>query len=455
MLPQLPAFPFLPTFERLALALGVGLLVGLERERRGKDAGLRTFAFVALLGGLGGLSGDRFSLLTLVLVGGLVVILNLHAMQADQRTELTTSAALLVTTFAGILCGEGHRLTPSALGVVTIALLAWKGPLSGFSRTLTETELRSAILLGILAFVIYPALPEGAVDRWGLIEPRAALVIVILIAAIGFLNYVLLKLYGARGIELSGFLGGLVNSTVTAAEMAGRVREAAGLAGISYLGILFATAAMIVRNAVLLGLLAPWALGSAWLSFALMLAVGLAFTLVRRASARSSPDMPQLQLASPFSITGAVKLGLLFLALQVAGGLAQRTLGVTGFYAVSLIGGLLSSSSAVASAASLTAHGNVSPGVAGLAALLASMTSALVSLPLVARLSRNSRLTRRLALVLGLMVLAGLLGAYGQSWWRDRRAQVPPSGKPVPSLPQNPPASPAQPAPRVPPAGLR
>jgi uncharacterized membrane protein (DUF4010 family) len=433
----------------------VGLLIGLERERRGKDAGLRTFAFVALFGGLGGLSGDSFSLLALVLVGVLVVILNLHAMQADHRTELTTSAALLVTTFAGILCGEGHRLTPSALGVVTVALLAWKGPLSGFSRTLSETELRSAILLGILAFVIYPALPEGAVDRWGLIEPRAALVIVILIAAIGFLNYVLLKLYGARGIELSGFLGGLVNSTVTAAEMAGRVREAAGLAGISYLGILFATVAMIVRNAVLLALLAPLALGSAWLSFALMLAVGLAFTLVRRAAAWPSQDLPQLQLASPFSITGAVKLGLLFLTLQVAGGLAQRTLGVTGFYAVSLIGGLLSSSSAVASAASLAAHGNVSPRVAGLAALLASMTSALVSLPLVARLSRDGRLTRRLALVLGGMVLAGLLGAYGQSWWRDRRPPLPPPAKPalnvLQDVPQRVPASSASPATQVPP----
>ena len=98
-------------------------------------------------------------------------------------------------------------------------------------------------------------------DPWGLVHLRTAWVTVLLIAGIGFLaNYVLLKLYGARGIELTGFLGGLVNSTVTVAELAGRVGQTPELAEVAYRGVTIATAAMVVRNAALLALLAPRAL---------------------------------------------------------------------------------------------------------------------------------------------------------------------------------------------------
>ncbi len=136
MLPEITHFPFPPTAERLLLALALGLVVGLERERRSKEAGLRTFAFVALLGGLGGILGEAYTLVTLGLVGVLVVFLNLHALHSRQVAELTTSAALMLMSLAGVLCGQGHRLTPSALAVVTAALLAWKRPLSGFSQAL-------------------------------------------------------------------------------------------------------------------------------------------------------------------------------------------------------------------------------------------------------------------------------------------------------------------------------
>ena len=152
------------------------------------------------------------------LVGILVIFLNIETIRTNEGAEITTSAALLVTAFIGLLAGQGHTFTPTALGVATAALLAWKEPLAGFSRALTESELRSAILLAILAFVAYPILPYGSVDPWGLIEPRSAWITVLLIAALGFTNYVLLKLYGARGIELTGFLGGLVNSTVTVTQ---------------------------------------------------------------------------------------------------------------------------------------------------------------------------------------------------------------------------------------------
>src|SRR5262249_9484324 len=158
MVPEFSSWPYVPTVARLALATAIGLLVGIERERRDKEAGVRTFAFAAILGAVGGLLGESFAPLALALVGVLVVLLNVEAIRAHQAAEITTSAALLVIAFAGLLAGQGHTFTPTVLGVGTAALLAWKQPLAGFSHQLTESELRSAILLAILAFVIYPIL---------------------------------------------------------------------------------------------------------------------------------------------------------------------------------------------------------------------------------------------------------------------------------------------------------
>lgn len=413
-------WPYETVFARLALALALGLFVGIERERRRKDAGLRTFGFVALLGALGGLLGDNYAMLTIGLLGILIIFLNLKTLRADKGTELTTSAALLVMGFAGVLCGKGHTLTPAAVGVTTAALLAWKKPMAGFSIQLSDTEVRSAILLAILAFVIYPALPEGAVDPWGALEPRAAWITVILIAGIGFVNYILWKMYGERGLALTAFLGGLVNSSVATRELAQRAQEAEGQMGdIVYRGILLATAAMLVRNSVLLAILAPLALRSAVLAFALMLLVSAGFALLQRqprGPVTSEPQQPLLNLQSPFSLKAALQFGVILVVIQMAGVLGQQTLGQLGIYVTSLLGGLFSSSSAVAAAAALAAQGAISAQVAGNCAIIASLTSVVVNLPLILGLAQR-RLVWRIAWTVSIVAMAGVFGALLQSIW--------------------------------------
>jgi uncharacterized membrane protein (DUF4010 family) len=413
-------WPYVPTLIRLALASAIGLFIGIERERRRKEAGLRTFAFAALLGGVGGLLDDRFALLALGLIGILVIFLNVETIHTGEGAEITTSAALMVTGFAGVLAGQGHTFTPTVLGIATAALLAWKEPLAGFSVALTESEFRSAVLLAIVAFVVYPVLPPGSVDPWQLVEPRSAWITVILIAALGFTNYVLLKLYGARGIELTGFLGGLVNSTVTVAELANRVKESNGaLADVAFKGVMLATAAMLTRNAVILTLFAPSIAAQTVIPMALMLltAAGAAWLVAPRLSPRldtrddSDERTPIPALASPFSLTAAIQFGVIFLALQVAGTLAQRVLGDGGFLGVSVIGGVVSSASAVASAATLSTAGTVPTQIAATGAVIASATSALADWPIVARVGRHRELTRRVRQVLWAIVALGCIGA--------------------------------------------
>lgn len=416
-LPPVVSWPPLQTLMRLTLALAVGLFVGLEREWRGKEAGLRTFGFAALLGGMGGLLGPNFALLSLALLGVLLCFLNWQSLRANGGAELTTSAALLVTGFAGVLCGLGHTVTPAAVGVTTAGLLAWKERMATFSHKITAEELRSAILLAILAFAIYPVLPSQPVDPWGLIEPRAAWVTVILIAAIGFVNYMLWKVFGTHGVEVTGFLGGLVNSTVTVAELANRVRETSGrLLDVAYRGVMLATAAMALRNAVLLGLLSFRALVDSAIPLVLILLSSTGLALMRsRVEATPSAEPPALPLKSPFSLPSALKFGLIFLALQVVGTVGQTLLGRWGFYAVSAVGGLVSSASAVASAASLCANGTISPTTAGVGAIIASLASAAINFILVARVSEQRSLTLRLGRALGVVMLLGLVGAFVQT----------------------------------------
>jgi len=340
MVPEFPTWPYFPTLARLGLALAIGLLVGIERERRKKGAGVRTFAFAAMLGAIGGLLGEVFALLALALLGVLVVLLNVETIWAGEGAEMTTSAALLITSFAGLLAGQGHTFTPTVLGITTAALLAWKQPLAGFSSALTESELRSAILLAILAFVIYPVLPTGGIDPWHLVEPRSAWITVIL-------------------------------STVTVTELARRASASGGrLAQIALRGVVLATAAMLIRNLLILGMLAPLALLDSAVPLALMLAGTATMWLVasrvvgvendRIGEPGDEPAVPALQ--SPFSLTAALRFGLIFLALQVAGTLAQRALGHAGFYAVSVAGGVISSASATAAAANLQPPGHCRPG---------------------------------------------------------------------------------------------
>jgi uncharacterized membrane protein (DUF4010 family) len=399
---------------RLTLALGLGLFVGLEREWRGKEAGLRTFGFAALLGAMGGMLGDVYGPLCISLLTVLVVMLNLQSLRANQGTELTTSAALLVIGMCGVFCGKGHTITPAAVGVVTAGLLAWKERLAIFSHNLTAEELRAEILLAILTFAIYPVLPQEAIDPWNLIEPRTAWMTVILVAATGFVNYVLWRLFGEKGLEMTGFFGGLVNSNITVTELSHRAHETDNrFPETIYRAVLLATMAMSLRNAFLLAVLAFTAFIASIVPL-LFILVPCAFLVwnSKRTHKNKTTSSPLLSLSSPFSILGALKFGLIFLILQVIGALASEGLGQYGFYAVSIIGGLISSASAVASAAALVSHQKISASAGGTGAVFASVASAAMQALIVYRYAGNRNLAKRIGLqlfVILTLVIACLL----------------------------------------------
>lgn len=380
----------------------------MERERAGKEVGLRTFSFTALLGYLAWTLGWPFAVTGLGLLAVLVIVINVSAMSRGSGIEATTSVSLFLIYLVGILIADGHLLVPVAVTIMMLALLSWKDEMVTFSNYLQRNEIHAAITLGILSFVILPVLPEGPIDPWGLLDPRKIWLMVVLISSIGFGNYILLKLYGAKGITFTGFFGGLVNSTATAMELAQKAREGDGMEAYAFRGIMWAKVAAFLRNGLILAIFAPSALPGGILPVGLMLAVGLFFAL--RDSKRSNVKPPELVLQSPFSLKSALNFGLVFAVITVIGSVAQSLLGVFGLYAVSFAGGMVSSSSTAASAANLVSVGQIAPVEAGSAVVISSIASALVILPLVWRGSGSHILGRRVATVILLMMVATAVG---------------------------------------------
>lgn len=254
-------FPPMPIALKTAVAVGIGMLIGLEREWSNKDVGIRTFAIVALAGMLAATIGQPVVVASLVGVLLLVAAMNGRSILTDRSLEITTSAALIATYLLGTLVGLGHIFTPVAGAIVITMLLAWKTELSRFAGGLQPSEIRSAVLLGLIGFVIYPVLPNRYLDPWNLFNPSDAWISVIAISGIGFVNYVLLRIYSTKGLYLSAVFGGLVNSTATVAELSSRIRES-GMAALATSLCLVATMAMFARNLVLVALFSPRSLGA-------------------------------------------------------------------------------------------------------------------------------------------------------------------------------------------------
>jgi uncharacterized membrane protein (DUF4010 family) len=392
---------------KVAITLALGLLVGFEREWSNKDTGARTFAMTALLGLLGSLLGPNLLLLGGAAVLILIVFANLRSLQVGKKLEATTSVALLLIFMLGVLVGQGHLFTPVACSILVAMLLSLKPQFRAFAGGLTQQEVRSAIMLALLGFVIWPLLPDRFVDPWQLFQPREAWITVVVIACLGFMNYVLLRVYGSKGIYLTAILGGLVNSTAAVAELSSTL-SATGLVSLTVPVVLLTSVSMFFRNVLILAIFAHSAIRTAAFPLLAMASVAAYWIYRNRKMAGQLDEGYSLTLASPVSLSKVMRFALLFLAVQVLATLGQRLLGSTGFQIVSALGGLVSSASTAAASASMALHGKVTSAQAGMAVVLTSMASALVDLPIVVRQAKNKLVTRDLALSSFLQVAIGI-----------------------------------------------
>ncbi|WP_051669409.1 MgtC/SapB family protein [Bryobacter aggregatus] len=400
--------PFLPIeiATKLLVSLAIGLLIGFEREWAHKELGVRTFAVVSLFGMLAPLISAPFVLVAMAGIIAILAIVNIANISTHRMPETTTTVTLIVTFALGVLVGQGHIFTPTASAIVVTLLLSMKPQFSRFAGGLTQEEVKGAVLMGLIGFVIYPLLPNRFIDPWELLNPREAWFTVILIAAIGFVNYILLRVYSTRGLYYTAVFGGLVNSTAVIAQLSSTIAQSGPNARrLATVVNLLTISSMFVRNLALLLIFSEPAGLIAAIPIGLMALGSAALVWWHR---KVPVDSAEIALGSPISLRQLTSFGVLFVFIQAASSLGERFFGQSGTVIVSFMGGLASSASSTAAVASLAEHGHATPGIAAVSTVAASIASTLVNLPIIYRETQDRDLVRDLFVISIAITITGL-----------------------------------------------
>lgn len=380
----MPMPPLSDEILGLGVALGVGLLIGIERERakgtgpRRAAAGVRTFTLLGLVGALANMVGD----IGILVAGIFVTLVMLASYQRSQATDpgLTTEVAMLATFFLGVLA---MRTMPVAagLGVVVALVLASKTPLHRFTRqVLSAQELHDLLLLVAAAFVVLPLLPDRPVDPWDAINPRKLWLLVVAVMAVSSAGYVALRAFGSTlGLALAGLAGGFVSSIATIAAMGDRAKASAGSSASFASAGLLSNVGTIIQLTVVLAALSPEFLKhAAWpLAAAGVVAVGAAVIASWRAFSTAG-DGRNLAGKRPFEPMRVLAFVAILAAIVLLAAIARHWLGAGSLPWVLAASGLADVHAAAASAAQLVTTGQVDADQALVAVLAALATNSLM-----------------------------------------------------------------------------
>jgi uncharacterized membrane protein (DUF4010 family) len=398
---------------RLAVALGIGLLIGAERERRMAErarrgpAGLRTFALVALLGGVvDHVGGDAVLAVALAFVAGAALVSYFR----EGDPGITTEVALVVTFLLGVLA-QREPAVASALAVSVTILLATRSALHRFvSSVLTDQEVHDALLLAAAALVVLPLLPNRTVGPLEVLNPFSVWRLVVLLMAISSAGYVAVRAVGPRyGLPIAGLLGGFVSSTATIGAMGARSRGQPDALRATIAAALFSTVATMLQMAALVGTISStllrdlvWPL--AFGAVAALVAAGIALL-----GARATPDEHRVGYGRAFELRTAVILAGTITAVTFASAAASEIAGDSGVQLAAFVGGFADTHAAAIGVSSVFVSGKLGVSAATLA-VLAALSSNTVSKVVFAFIGGGSRYAVPVAIGLVIVIAAVWLG---------------------------------------------
>jgi uncharacterized membrane protein (DUF4010 family) len=362
---------------RLAASAGIGLLIGLERERNpAAKAGVRTFALIALAGTLAVSLGEGWLVAVgLAAVAGMLIAAYARGEpQADPGT--TTVAAAVVCYLLGVMAGQGDTALAGALAIGVTALLYFKPEIEGFSAGLQRHEQVSVLQFLVVTFIVLPILPDRAYGPYAVLNPRHVWLMVVLIAGIGLASYVALRIAGERvGALLSGVLGGLVSSTATTVLYARRAGESQAMARMALVAVPVANLVPLARIALLAAVVAPGILGELAPALGAALLAGLAViaATLRRTPAEVAPLLPEIR--NPAQIGTALRFATLYAVVLLLSAWLSDLAGSRGLYAAALASGLVEIDAITLTALNLFGDARVAPATAATAIALAFLAN--------------------------------------------------------------------------------
>ena len=382
------------------VAAGLGLLLGLERERsqRGERlfAGIRTFPLLSLAGWIGGWASTRNGplVLPMVLLAVTALAVASYFRTADREHGITTEISAVLAVLLGALVGWDQVLLAAALAVIATLLLTLKTPLHRLAGAMTSDEILAIAKFGLVLAVLLPLLPSDPIGPYGAIVPRRVGVVVAIISAVSLAGYALVRLVGGRtGWALAGLLGGVVSSTAATLSLSGKAKTLPELTRPLAAGILLASTVLYVRCFFL-----AWAFDQALAFYLgprlvlLLLVLGLFALLELRAPAPEGQG--GVGLGNPVELGRAGMLALLLTAILVAGNAAQAAFGTAGLWATGALAGLVDVDAVLVASAALRRQNQAPMGVAAGVFLLATVSNLLVK-GLIVILSGGRPLARR------------------------------------------------------------
>lgn len=400
---------------RLGVALGIGLLIGAERERRKGEgprrspAGIRTFAITAVLGAVSLELGGAILLAVMVAaLASLAVLAYLRTYQQDPG--MTTEASLLLTLLLGALAMREPALA-SAVAVVVAILLAARTRLHRFVRSvLTERELHDALIFAAAVVVVLPLMPNRYLGPFAAVNPRTIWRIVVLMMAVSSAGYIAVRVLGARfGLALAGLASGFASSTATIASMGASAKEQPALARAATAGAVLSSIATIVELAIVLQATNRsilWMIRFPLIAACIAtIAYGSIFTFraLKRQPEGSAPP------GSAFDLRVTLILAATVTGVTFASAVLNAWLGARGVLVATAIAGFGDAHAAAVSAASLAASGKL-PAQQAIIPIFAGITANTITKAIVAFMSGRTEFAARVVPGLALMLVALWVG---------------------------------------------
>ena len=376
--------------ESFATALGIGLLVGMERERRPDSAaGLRTFALVAMLGCLFALLTEKTGGPWMLVVGLLVISVamvasNFSAQQEEKFRGFTSEAAIIVTYGLGAAVWFGYATLAVMLAIATTVLLYFKAELRDISEKMTPKDINSILQFAVLSLVILPILPSQDYGPYNALNPRQIWWMVVLISGLALAGYLALRIVGARhGAALLGIFGGLASSTATTMMFSRHARELGHLVRMAAIVILIANVMVMIRLGLVSSVVAPALITQIAIVFACGIVPGVLMSLYGWKILNAAGDLPLPEVKNPTELKTAISFGLLYAVVLLASAWLQDIAGNKGLYIVALASGLTDADASVLSTLRMFNLEKISSDEAGIAVTLALMANLVFKIGLV------------------------------------------------------------------------
>ena len=408
------------TLTRMGVALGISVLIGLERGWSERDlhegsrvAGVRTFGLIGMVGAVTSLLSDHFGGVVLGFGFVAVTVMMLFGRYlrfADSKDlGVTTVTAGLLTFALGAIIMKGYLSLGVSVGVVAALLLGIKTELHDIVRRIDHQELLAVLKLLIMTAVLLPVLPNQGFGPWNALNPFEIWLMVVLICSLSFVGYIGIRILGDRkGVILAALAGGVVSSTAVTISLSrlpdGNCTHVRMMGG----AIVMAWSMMYVRTLIVVSVFGASLFDGLLFALGLASVTGFVISAIFVLSAKPEEQQHGLIFSNPFDFWMAIRFGLILAATIVLAQALNVWAGDSGVMVAAGISGIADVDAATLTITRMTPA--EIPVMIGVGAILLASVANLVCKTTIAMFNSKGRLRTPILVGMGGQLIAMCVG---------------------------------------------